>query len=155
MPMQWSAGANAGFTSHQRAARLIDSGKFSYKKVNVEAQEFDPGSLLNWLGKLARARRRCTEVGLAVPEVIDTGHAGDRALAYRGDDRILLTLHHVSRKKLSLLLQLPHSCDGPGRIIVSSRPEEGTMVEEGDEHELEGFGCRWILFTRDPTLSLQ
>ncbi len=45
VPMQWSAGANAGFSTAQRARLIqpiVTDGPFAFKRINVEAQREDP-----------------------------------------------------------------------------------------------------------------
>jgi alpha-glucosidase len=50
-PMQWSAGKNAGFTSG-KGWLPVDP---SHAQRNVESQDADPGSLLNWYRRIIRA----------------------------------------------------------------------------------------------------
>ncbi|MEW6554895.1 MAG: alpha-amylase family glycosyl hydrolase [Actinomycetota bacterium] len=52
-PMQWSGERNAGFTSSEPWLPVDPS----YAEKNVERQDSDPGSLLNWYRSLIRLRR--------------------------------------------------------------------------------------------------
>ncbi len=52
-PMQWTAGKNAGFSEGEPWFTVNEN----YREVNVEAQEQDPDSLLNFYRKLVRFRR--------------------------------------------------------------------------------------------------
>lgn len=52
-PMQWTAGKNAGFSEHEPWFCVNEN----YREINVEAQEGDPDSLLNFYRKLVRFRR--------------------------------------------------------------------------------------------------
>ena len=52
-PMQWTAGKNAGFSEGEPWFAVNEN----YREVNVEAQEEDPNSLLNFYRKLVRFRR--------------------------------------------------------------------------------------------------
>ena len=52
-PMQWSDGENAGFSSAEPWFFVNDN----YKRINVQAQEEDPDSLLNFYRKLLRFRK--------------------------------------------------------------------------------------------------
>ena len=52
-PMQWSAEKNAGFSEATPWFCVNDN----YREINVEAQEEDPNSLLNFYRKLVRFRR--------------------------------------------------------------------------------------------------
>src|SRR5690606_24106773 len=59
-PMQWSADRNGGF-SRADPERLqlppIMSPLYGYEAVNVEAQQRDPHSLLNWTRRMLAQRR--------------------------------------------------------------------------------------------------
>lgn len=59
-PMQWNDGLNAGFSEanpENLYAPVIDSGEYSFTKVNVAAQENDPDSLLNRMRRLIAVRK--------------------------------------------------------------------------------------------------
>jgi maltose alpha-D-glucosyltransferase/alpha-amylase len=59
-PMQWTPGLNAGFSdapAEMLYEPVIAEGKFSYKNVNVAAEERDPQSLLNKMKHLISIRR--------------------------------------------------------------------------------------------------
>ena len=60
-PMQWSGDRNAGF-SRADFARLyappIMDTIYGYQAINVEAQERDPSSLLQWMRRLIALRKR-------------------------------------------------------------------------------------------------
>jgi maltose alpha-D-glucosyltransferase/alpha-amylase len=60
-PMQWSADRNAGFsradTARLYAPVIVDSA-YGYQTINVEAQQRTPSSLLNWMKRLIRMRKR-------------------------------------------------------------------------------------------------
>src|SRR5438045_9678158 len=59
-PMQWSPDRNAGF-SRCDPQRLylppIMDPIYGYEAVNVEAQQRDPGSLLNWMKRMLAVRK--------------------------------------------------------------------------------------------------
>jgi maltose alpha-D-glucosyltransferase/alpha-amylase len=60
-PMQWTGDRNAGF-SRGDPARLytqpIMDPVYGYQAINVEAQERSPSSLLNWVRRMIRVRKR-------------------------------------------------------------------------------------------------
>ena len=53
-PMQWDAGPNAGFTDGKPWFYVNDN----YRQINVEDQEHDPDSLLNFYRKAIALRKR-------------------------------------------------------------------------------------------------
>ena len=73
-PMQWSADRNGGF-SQADAARLYApvnaDSVYGYQGLNVEAQEQQPCSLLNWMRQLVAARRRHDTFGRGSTEFLD------------------------------------------------------------------------------------
>jgi maltose alpha-D-glucosyltransferase / alpha-amylase len=60
-PMQWSGDRNAGF-SHADSQRLyapvITDPVYGYRVVNVESQEHDPASLLQWTKRMIALRKQ-------------------------------------------------------------------------------------------------
>lgn len=65
-PMQWSPDRNGGF-SRTDPARLvlppIMDAQYGYQALNVEAQNADPYSLLNWMRKLLSVRKQYQAFG--------------------------------------------------------------------------------------------
>ena len=53
-PMQWNRGANAGFSEGEKMWLKVNE---NYKKVNVEAQENDENSILNYYKKMIQLRK--------------------------------------------------------------------------------------------------
>ncbi|MTE23875.1 maltose alpha-D-glucosyltransferase [Microbacterium sp. ZXX196] len=66
-PMQWSSDRNAGFsraTPGKLALPLVQDPVYGYQSVNVEAQQDNHSSLLNWTRHMMSARRRHPAFGL-------------------------------------------------------------------------------------------
>lgn len=148
-PMQWSDAACGGFTRGKPARKPIGEGPFGFEKVNVAAQDLDPDSLLNWIRRLTRMRRRCREIGSAAPQVLDTGHPAVVAIAYEHGRRVLLTLHNLADRKAPAEIDLPSAPSEEGRIILSSGAAAlGKAVERQSRVDLEAFACRWVAFER-------
>src|SRR2546428_12566455 len=65
-PMQWSPDRTAGF-SRADPQRLylppIMDPIYGYEAVNVEAQQRDPGSLLNWMKRMLSVRKQSHAFG--------------------------------------------------------------------------------------------
>jgi maltose alpha-D-glucosyltransferase/alpha-amylase len=65
-PMQWSPDRNGGFskaTPQQLYAPCIQDPIYGYQALNVEAEELGPASLLNWMRRMIRIRRRYCAFG--------------------------------------------------------------------------------------------
>lgn len=82
-PMQWSADRNGGF-SRADPERLqlppIMSPLYGYEAVNVEAQQRDPHSLLNWTRRMLAQRRQTQAFGRGTLRFLSPGNR--RILAY-------------------------------------------------------------------------
>jgi maltose alpha-D-glucosyltransferase/alpha-amylase len=92
-PMQWTGDRNAGF-SRADPARLyspaIMDPIYGYRGVNVEAQERDTASLLQWMRNLISLRKLFPALGSGTLEFLEP--ANRRILAYirrHGHDAIL------------------------------------------------------------------
>ena len=65
-PMQWTGGFNAGFSSadpERLWLPLVQNAVFGYQAVNVESQQRNPTSLLNWMRRLIEVRRQARIFG--------------------------------------------------------------------------------------------
>ena len=92
-PMQWNADRNAGF-SVANPARLyspvIMDPLWGYEAVNVEAQQGDPSSLLNWMRNMFALRKLFSVFGRGSMKFFDP--ANRKVLAYMRqyqDERVL------------------------------------------------------------------
>jgi maltose alpha-D-glucosyltransferase/alpha-amylase len=92
-PMQWNADRNAGF-SVANPARLyspvIMDPLWGYEAVNVEAQQGDPSSLLNWMRNMIALRKLFSVFGRGSIRFFDP--ANRKVLAYMRqyqDERVL------------------------------------------------------------------
>ncbi len=99
-PMQWTPDRNAGF-SRCDPARLylpvIMDPIYGYQAVNVEAQQRNPGSLLNWTRKMIEIRKRHPVFGLG--SYVELPASNPSVLAFvreYGDDRVLC-VNNLSR----------------------------------------------------------
>lgn len=143
--MQWSSGKNGGF-SPANAANLgvtaVADGPLGYKKVNVEAQDKDPKSLLNHIRKLSQLRLKYKEIGSERCEFVDTGT--DDVLAHRfgAAQSGVMMLHNLSGKPQSLDIALDTARYGHAQVVLGG----GVLnLDAGRLRiELEPFGVRWI-----------
>jgi maltose alpha-D-glucosyltransferase/alpha-amylase len=72
-PMQWSSGVNAGFSTadpERLWLPLVSNAVFGYQAINVESQQRNPTSLLNWLRRLIEVRKQARIFGRASIEFL-------------------------------------------------------------------------------------
>ena len=99
-PMQWNGDRNAGF-SNATPARLyspvIMDPVWGYEAINVEAQQSDPSSLLNWIRNMIALRKLFRVFGRGSIEFLDP--ANRKVLAYlrRDGDEQILCVANLSR----------------------------------------------------------
>jgi maltose alpha-D-glucosyltransferase/alpha-amylase len=65
-PMQWNGSVNAGFSTadpERLWLPLISNAVYGYQAVNVESQQRNPTSLLNWTKRLIEVRRQARVFG--------------------------------------------------------------------------------------------
>ena len=99
-PMQWTGDRNAGF-SRADAARLYDpvitDPVYGYQAVNVEAQERLPTSLLEWMRRMIRVRKRYQAFSRGTLEFLNADNR--RVLAYirTFEEQVLLCVVNLSR----------------------------------------------------------
>jgi maltose alpha-D-glucosyltransferase/alpha-amylase len=82
-PMQWSGGVNAGFSTAEPERLwlpLISDPVYGYQALNVESQQRNPASLLNWTRRLIEVRRSTRVFGRGAIHVLTP--ANHRVLAF-------------------------------------------------------------------------
>ena len=82
-PMQWNADRNAGFSAATPArlySPVIMDPVWGYEAINVEAQQGDPSSLLNWMRNMIALRKLFSVFGRGAIEFFDP--ANRKVLAY-------------------------------------------------------------------------
>lgn len=113
-PMQWSVDRNGGF-SRADPARLvlppIMDPLYGYQTINVEAQQRDPYSLLNWTKRMLTVRKQFKAFGRGTVKML--APANRRILAYLreytaedGTQQIVLCVANVSRSAQAAELEL-------------------------------------------------
>ncbi|WFE57783.1 alpha-amylase family protein [Micromonospora sp. WMMD712] len=152
-PMQWSFKPNAGFSTadpEKLVRPVIDSGDYSYEKVNVTAQRGDPGSLLSWFERMIRTLREAPEIGSGSTTHIDVPMPAG-VLAHRADGPTgtMVFLHNLGTDDVEVDLgMLAAEADLPMDVLADRRYGE---VGKLDSLKLAGYGYRWIRLCRGDT----
>jgi len=82
-PMQWTGGVNAGFSNadpERLWLPLVSNALYGFQAVNVESQQRNPTSLLNWTRRLIEVRRSTRVFGRGVIHFLKP--ANHRVLAF-------------------------------------------------------------------------
>jgi maltose alpha-D-glucosyltransferase / alpha-amylase len=82
-PMQWNGDRNAGFSTATPArlySPIVMDPVWGYEAINVEAQQGDPSSLLNWMRNMIALRKLFSVFGRGSIEFLDPSNR--KVLAY-------------------------------------------------------------------------
>jgi len=108
-PMQWSGDRNGGF-SHADPVRLhapVNADPvYGFQAVNVEAQQRQPFSLLNWMRRLIAVRRQHPAFGRGTIEYLEPRNQSVFAHVRRHGDERILVVANLSGKAQSVDLLL-------------------------------------------------
>ena len=99
-PMQWTSDRNAGFSRADYArlySPVIADPVYGYQAINVEAQQRDQSSLLNWMKRLIRLRKRHPVFGRG--QITFLHPTNTKVLAYLRHDEheTILVVNNLSR----------------------------------------------------------
>jgi maltose alpha-D-glucosyltransferase/alpha-amylase len=99
-PMQWSGDRNAGFSRadpQQLFSPVIIDPVYGYQAVNVESEENDPASLLNWTTHMIRLRRLFRVFGRGTIEFLKPANRAILAYVRREKDDVVLCVANLAR----------------------------------------------------------
>ena len=146
--MQWSNEPSGGFSTAPADKLLrpvIEGGEYGYEKVNVDAQQRDPGSLLHWMERLIRVRKQCPEIGWGDWEILETGDPAVFALRCCFRKGTVITVHNLAGKPAAVCLD--GGGDGkPWTELLGDQPY--ALVDASKTIELEPYGYRWFRVNR-------
>lgn len=150
-PMQWTSGANGGFSTADadRLQARVVQGSYGPDHVNVADQIHDPDSLWNWMRHLIRIRRTCPELGWGELTVLQHD-AGPQVLAHRvdTDDSGVLTVHNLSPDAVSATIAVTGfeavDADRPPRVVDLFTNEVVGLEDGRLTVPLDGYGVRWL-----------
>jgi maltose alpha-D-glucosyltransferase / alpha-amylase len=143
--MQWANEPNGGFSTappSEHVRPVISGGEYGYQKVNVDAQQQDPRSLLHWMARLIRARKQCPEIGWGSWEILETGDPAVFAhrCSFRGGT--VLAVHNLAGREAVARVDLGKDSGGPWVEILGDEPY--AIVDGRQPIELKPYGYRWI-----------
>jgi maltose alpha-D-glucosyltransferase/alpha-amylase len=142
-PMQWNKGLNAGFSTAAKPFRpIINLGKYSYTKTNVDSQQRNAKSLLNVIKDLAELRKAHPEIGLGTWETIkNDAKVFIVKYAYKGET--LIAAHNFSPSSQQLTLS---TLIGPDQSMEPLIPA-GKQLKHVGKYLIKGYGYQWFKVT--------
>jgi len=142
--MQWSAGKNGGFSGAAKKDLIrntISTGDYSYKKVNVNDQHREKGSLLNWMSSMIKFRKEFPEFGWGNYEILETGDKRVLAHCRKSEKGMALAFHNFSGEEITLKMKLEEP-DDIEDIIGDERYESFNPKDQ--KVKLNAYGYRWL-----------
>jgi maltose alpha-D-glucosyltransferase/alpha-amylase len=150
-PMQWSPDRNAGF-SHADPQRLylppIMDPVYGFEAINVEAQQRDHSSLLNWMRRVLAVRKSSRAFGRGTLQFLEPGNRKILAYLREYKDETILCVANLARSAQPVELNLSHY---KGRVPVEMMGRT-VFPPIGDLPyllTLQGHGFYWFRLAKD------
>ena len=109
-PMQWSPDRNAGFSSanpQQLYLPVNIDPAYHYEAINVETQQSNPNSLLNWTKRLVALRKQYKAFGRGTIDFLQPSNPRVLAFIRRYENEVVLVVANLSRFAQAVELDLP------------------------------------------------
>jgi maltose alpha-D-glucosyltransferase/alpha-amylase len=145
-PMQWSGDRNAGF-SRANPARLYSpvvlDPVWGYEAINVEAQQSDQSSLLNWMRNMIALRKLFRVFGRGTLKFLDSANRKILPYLRELDGEIILCVANLSRFAQPVQLDLAE-LDGMVPVEMLGYVEFPTIGRQPYPLTLAPYGFLWL-----------
>ncbi|HEX2535202.1 MAG TPA: alpha-amylase family protein [Chitinophagaceae bacterium] len=140
-PMQWSAGANGGFSAappEKLVRPPIREGREGFPTLNAAQAEADPSSLLHWMRSAIRQRKKAALIGTGRFRLLPAPKPSVLLFCYEQEGQRLLCLHNFS----GVPVQLPFPSESQGTPALLLQDTESEI--NGNEIHLGPYGYLWL-----------
>lgn len=130
-PMQWNDNKNAGFSiadPEELYAPVINSDKYSFREVNVEAAYNDPDSLLNKMRNLIKLRKSNTIFSVGSYEFLAKEQSGFLVILRTDQEKNVLCVNNLTDKMDSIYLDLSNFSGK--QLNAINKDDEPIMITE-------------------------
>ena len=120
-PMQWSSDRNGGFSRADPASLTLPAimdPLYGFQAVNVEAQQRDQHSMLNWLKRMLAVRKRYSAFGRGTQRFLRPANRKILAYLREHDGAVVLCVANLSRTAQAVELDL-HEFEGRTPVELS------------------------------------
>ncbi len=145
-PMQWTADRNAGFSRAVPAklySPVVMDPIWGYQAINVEAQQGDSSSLLNWMRNLIALRKLFRVFGRGALKFLDPSNRKVLAYIREADDEIVLCVANLSRFAQPAQLDLSEY-DGMVPVEMLGYVEFPSISRQPYAVTLAPYGFLWL-----------
>ena len=148
-PMQWSDQLNAGFSDadpEKLYAPVIDTGDYTYQKVNVEEEKQNPNSLFNKMKRLISVRKSHPILALGDYEFFAKDQTEFLTILrkYRGET--VLCVHNLTDQQRILKIKLM-DLSGKKLIDLFDGSEFGKITNKPVNLDMKPYGFHWFKIT--------
>ena len=146
-PMQWSIDRNGGFSRcdpAQVTTPLIQDPVYGYLAVNVESQERQDSSLLNWMRRLIATRKRFHAFGRGSLDFLRTDNRSVLAFTRRHESETILCVNNLSQHPQPVELDLSDYL-GCTPVELTSRKRFPPVRDRPYFLSLGGYDFFWFL----------
>jgi maltose alpha-D-glucosyltransferase/alpha-amylase len=152
-PMQWSADRNAGFSRanpQQLYFPIIIDPEYHYESINVENQEQNLSSLLNWMRRVTTMRRRYQAFGRGTMEFLPSENTKVLTFLRRYGEEIILVVVNLSRFAQAVELDLSDFAGRTLREVFSQNRFPSIKPDRPYTFTVGPHGHFWLLLQATP-----
>jgi trehalose synthase len=156
-PMQWTSGANGGFSdaSKRRLPRALPDGMYGPERVNAADQRRDHQSLWWFMRDLIYTYRSQPEIGWSTPEILE--QADPAVLAHVCREKsgwAMVALHNFGAQACIVPIQLDEASGCRLVDLLDGLTEHELDADGRTDLGLEPYGYRWLRILRpdDPPI---
>ncbi len=140
-PMQWDSSGNGGFSVAAVTVQpVIDTGNFTYKKVNVAAEEKDNQSLLLFIKTAIAVRKKLPQISYGNWEIVDAKSDHVLVMKYSWQDKTMIAVHNFSNEPETIEMKNSNKL----KILLSSS-KNGHEIHD-DKIQLSPYGFMWLSY---------
>jgi len=145
-PMQWNADRNAGFSTAVPArlySPIIMDPVWGYEAINVEAEQGDPSSLLNWMRNMIALRKLFSVFGRGSMKFLDPSNRKVLAYLRQYEDENVLCIANLSRFAQPVDLDLSE-LEGMVPVEMLGYVEFPTIGRQPYRFTLASYSFLWL-----------
>ncbi len=145
-PMQWDKTINAGFSSapsEKLCTPVIESGTFSFQRVNVADQAKDSSSLLNWMKRVLHIRKKYPAFGRGDLTLLAPQNPAILAYVRTYKNDVILILNNLSPDPQATNINLStYDCTKMVDLFTQKTLTQHTSPVWN--FNLEGYSYHWL-----------
>jgi len=145
-PMQWNGDRNAGFSTATPArlySPIIMDPVWGYEAINVEAQQGDPSSLLNWMRNMIALRKLFGVFGRGSMKFFDPSNRKVLAYLRQYQDQRVLCVANLSRFAQPVDLDLSEA-EGTVPVEMLGYVDFPVIARQPYRLTLAPYGFLWL-----------